>query len=168
MPDPCAMVMSKTVWRRHSTRPSLPAGTARKASGHLSGRRPLHLANARPFGRLKAPLGLSLLRCAAQTRACLGRRNKLILQERKTGSSHWGTPCCTYRYRLWLLAGCVREQSSHKTVFAKVPAMGQIWRDFGHAFSFASSSSRGMYPSPSYLIWMCCTRFPLDLSGAST
>ena len=30
--------------------------------GHLSGRRPLHLANARPFGRLKAPLGLSLLR----------------------------------------------------------------------------------------------------------
>ena len=62
---------SLTVWRGHSTRPSLPAGTARKASGHLSGRRPLHLANARPFGRLKAPLGLSLLRCAAQTRACL-------------------------------------------------------------------------------------------------
>ena len=60
-----------TVWRGHSTRPSLSAGTARKASGHLSGRRPLHLANARPFGRLKAPLGLSLLRCAAQTRACL-------------------------------------------------------------------------------------------------
>ena len=60
------------------------------------------------------------------------------------------------------------EQSSHKTVFAKVPAMGQIWRDFGHAFSFASSSFRGIYPSPSYLIWMCCTRFPLDLSGAST
>ena len=26
--------------------------------------RPLHLANARPFGRSKAPLGLSLLRCA--------------------------------------------------------------------------------------------------------
>ena len=38
----------------------------------LVGVRPLHLANARPFGRLlKAPLGLSLLRCAAQTRACL-------------------------------------------------------------------------------------------------
>ena len=30
--------------------------------GHLSGRRPLHLANARPFGRSKAPLGLLLLR----------------------------------------------------------------------------------------------------------
>ena len=62
---------SSTVWHGHSTQPSLPAGTARKASGHLSGRRPLHLANARPFGRSKAPLGLSLLRCAAQTRACL-------------------------------------------------------------------------------------------------
>ena len=37
----------------------------------LVGARPLHLANARPFGRLKASLGLSLLRCAAQTRACL-------------------------------------------------------------------------------------------------
>ena len=37
----------------------------------LVGATPLHLANARPFGRLKAPLGLSLLRCAAQTRACL-------------------------------------------------------------------------------------------------
>ena len=34
----------------------------------LVGARPLHLACARPFGRLKAPLGLSLLRCAAQTR----------------------------------------------------------------------------------------------------
>ena len=37
----------------------------------LVGARPLHLANARPLGRSKAPLGLSLLRCAAQTRACL-------------------------------------------------------------------------------------------------
>ena len=23
-------------------------------------------------------------------------------KQRKTGSSRWGTPCCTYRYRLWL------------------------------------------------------------------
>ena len=37
----------------------------------LVGAGPLHLAYARPFGRLKAPLGLSLLRCAAKTRACL-------------------------------------------------------------------------------------------------
>ena len=33
------------------------------------GARPLHLACARPRCRLKAPLGLSLLRCASQTRS---------------------------------------------------------------------------------------------------
>ena len=31
---------SLTVWHGHSTRPSLPAGTARKGSGHLSGQSP--------------------------------------------------------------------------------------------------------------------------------
>ena len=66
---------SSTVWHGHSTRPSLPAGTARKDSGHLSGRRPLHLANARPFGRSKAPLGLLLLR---KRELAYGRRNRLI------------------------------------------------------------------------------------------
>ena len=60
-----------------------------------------------------------------------------------------------------------QKGSSIKQYLQKFPKWGKIWRDFGHAFSFASSSSRGMYPSPSYLIWMCCTRFPLDLSGAS-
>ena len=38
----------------------------------LVGARPLHLAYARPFCRLKAPLGLLLLRYAAQTRTCRG------------------------------------------------------------------------------------------------
>ena len=101
---------SSTVWHGRSTRPSLPAGTARKGSGHLSGQRPLHLANARPFGRLKAPLGLSLLRCAAQTRACrvAGGAGSSCPQQRKTERSQWGTPCCTYRYRVWIFAGCVR------------------------------------------------------------
>ena len=37
----------------------------------LVGAGPLHLAYARPFGRLKAPLGLSLLHFAAQTRTTL-------------------------------------------------------------------------------------------------
>ena len=35
----------------------------------LVGATPLHLADARPRCRLKAPLGLSLLRCASQTRS---------------------------------------------------------------------------------------------------
>ena len=76
----------------------------------LVGARPLHLVNARPFGRLKAPLGLSLLRCAAQTRACrvAGGAGSSCPQQRKTERSQWGTPCCTYRYRVWIFAGCVR------------------------------------------------------------
>ena len=28
------------------------------------------------------------------------------LRQRKTERSRRGTPCCTYRYRMWLLAGC--------------------------------------------------------------
>ena len=72
----------------------------------LVGARPLHLACARPFGRLKAPPGLSLLRCAAQTRACrMAGGTGSYLWQRKTGSSRWGTPCLTYR--MWILAGCV-------------------------------------------------------------
>ena len=75
----------------------------------LVGARPLHLAYARPFGRLKAPRGLSLLRCAAQTRACrVAGGTGSYCNQRKTGSSRWGTPCCTYRCRMWILAGCVR------------------------------------------------------------
>jgi len=33
----------------------------------------------------------------------------VILENCFTNTQHWGTPCCTYRYRLWLLAGCVRQ-----------------------------------------------------------
>ena len=97
---------SSTVWNGHSTRPSLPAGTARKGNGHLSGRRPLHLANARPFGRSKAPLGLLLLR---KRELALAGGTGSSLRQRKTERSRWGTPCCTYRYRMWILAGGVRQ-----------------------------------------------------------
>ena len=46
----------------HPTKSSLRCMGGIFFYGHLSGRRPLHLANARPFGRSKAPLGLLLLR----------------------------------------------------------------------------------------------------------
>ena len=57
----------------------------------LVGARPLHLACARPRCRLKAPLGLSLLRCASQTRTfentplsagCKKTRRKLWQKDR--------------------------------------------------------------------------------------
>ena len=46
----------------HPTKSSLRCVGGIFLYGHLSGRRPLHLACARPLCRLKAPLGLSLLR----------------------------------------------------------------------------------------------------------
>ena len=102
----------------------------------LVGARPLHLACARPFGRLKAPLGLSLLRCAAQTRACLGRRNRLIMQTTKNRKFPLGTPCCTYRYRLWLLAGCVRVDAPCFCFIVVGCTSKRIYRFF---FSLAAS-----------------------------
>ena len=46
----------------------------------LVGARPRHLANARPFGRLKAPLGLSLLR---KRELAYGRQSRLIMPPAK-------------------------------------------------------------------------------------
>ena len=69
----------------------------------LVGARPLHLANARPFGRSKAPLGLLLLR---KRELALAGGTGSSCKQRKTGSSlRWGTPCCTYRYRMWIFQG---------------------------------------------------------------
>ena len=39
-------------------------------------------------------------------------------QQRETERSRRGTPCCTYRYRLWSLAGCVH---SGRTLFLFCP-----------------------------------------------
>ena len=52
----------------------------------LVGARPLHLAAARPFGRLKSPLGTLLFRFAAQTRTCRGKEPPSCY--RKTVRSH--------------------------------------------------------------------------------
>ena len=60
---------------------------------------------ARPFGRLKAPLGLSLLRCANASLPMAGGAGSSYRQQRETERSRRGTPCCTYRYRMWIFQG---------------------------------------------------------------
>ena len=130
---------SLTVWRGHSTRPSLSAGTARKASGHLSGRRPLHLANARPFGRLKAPLGLSLLRCAAQTRACLWQAE----QAHHTTSKEKQSVPDGERPVVHIAIVCGFWQG----------ASGWTHPVFYYASSFSARSIR--YPTPTW-VWIRC------------
>ena len=132
---------SLTVWHGHSTRPSLPAGTVRKARGHLSGRRPLHLANARPFGRLKAPLGLSLLRCAAQTRACLWQAE----QAHHTASKEKQSVPDGERPALLIVCGFLQGASysgAHPV--------------FYYASSFSTRSIR--YPTPTW-VWIRCGVF---------
>ena len=133
---------SSTVWHGHSTRPSLPAGTVRKASGHLSGRRPLHLANARPFGRLKAPLGLSLLRCAAQTRACLWQTE----QAHHTASKEKQSVPDGERPVVQIAVVCGFWQG----------ASGWAHPVFYYASSFSTRSIR--YPTPTW-VWIRCGVF---------
>ena len=53
-----------TLQKSHELFASLAQRVFRCTKIKLVGARPLHLAYARPFGRSKAPLGLSLLRCA--------------------------------------------------------------------------------------------------------
>ena len=74
---------SSTVWHGHSTRPSLPAGIVRKASGHLSGRGPSILLR-KTVRSLKSPTGafIAPLRCANASLP-RGRRNRLIMQTTK-------------------------------------------------------------------------------------
>ena len=72
----------------------------------LVGARPLHLLLQDHSVAQKPHWGFHC--CAAQTRACLGRRNRLIIPPaKKPERSRRGTPCCTYCYRMWILAGCV-------------------------------------------------------------
>ncbi len=98
---------SSTVWHGHSTQPSLPTGTARRASGHLSGQCPsILLAQDRSVAQ-KPHWGFHCSAALRKHELALAGGAGSSCKQRKTGSSRWGTPCCTYRYRLWSLAGCV-------------------------------------------------------------
>ena len=97
-------ILENVVLHRDFTSQTLASFSSDLVGVALVGARPLHLACARPRCRLKAPLGLSLLRCAAQTRACrmAGGTSSSRRQQRETERSRRGTPCCTYRCYLWL------------------------------------------------------------------
>ena len=99
-------MMSSTVWHGHSTRPSLPAGTARKASGHLSERGSSILLTQDRSVAQKPHWGFH---CSAALRkrelALAGRAGSSHPQQRETERSRRGTPCCTYRCRRWIFQG---------------------------------------------------------------
>ena len=124
------------VWHGHSTRPSLPAGTARRASGHLSGRRHLHLANTRPFGRSKAPLGLLLL-----------RKRELALAG-ITGSSY-----PRQKNRAFPTGNALLYISLSSVVFCRVRPIRGHTLFFYYDSSFSTRSIR--YPTPTW-VWIRC------------
>ena len=103
----------------------------------LVGARPLHLANARPFGRLKAPLGLSLLRCAAQTRACLGRRNRLItLPAKRNRAFPTGNALLYISLSYVDFSGCVRRGAPYFCFIMVGCTSKRIYRFFSLAASW--------------------------------
>ena len=103
----------------------------------LVGARPLHLANARPFGRLKAPLGLSLLRCAAQTRACLGRRNRLItLPAKRNRAFPTGNALLYISLSYVDFSGCVRVGAPYFCFIMVGCTSKRIYRFFSLAASW--------------------------------
>ena len=75
-PQPCTVVLHNVPsagMRSLCCKDSTPAGClSRKNIYELVGAGPLHPADAGPFCRLKAPLGLSLLRCACKRGTCRG------------------------------------------------------------------------------------------------
>ena len=75
----------------------------------LVGAKPLHLLT-QTVPSLKIPTGafIAPLRCANASLPMAGGTGPSRRQQRKTECSRRGTPCCTYRCCLWLLAGCVR------------------------------------------------------------
>ena len=109
----------------------------------LVGARPLHLANARPFGRLKAPLGLSLLRCAAQTRACLWQAE----QAHHTTSKEKQSVPDGERPAVHIAIVCGFWQGASYSGARPV---------FYYASSFSTRSIR--YPTPTW-VWIRCGVF---------
>ena len=127
------------VWHGHSTRPSLPAGTARKGNGHLSGRGP-SICCCKTVRSLQSPTGAFIAALRKHEFALAGRTGSSYpRQKKKTERSRRGTPCCTYRYRLWSFAGCV--------LFGGAPCF------FYYDSSFSTRSIR--YPTPTW-VWIRC------------
>ena len=53
------------------------------------------------------------LRCSSMSICRVAGGTGSSLRQRKTERSRWGTPCCTYRCRMWIFAGCVRVDAPY-------------------------------------------------------
>ena len=105
------------VWHGHSTRPSLPAGTVRKANGHLSGRSPSILLR-KTVRSLKSPTGafIAPLRCANASLP-RDRRSRLTSPAKKNRAFPMGN-ALLYISLLSVVFGRVRPQDAPCFCFA--------------------------------------------------
>ena len=145
------------VWHGHSTRPSLPAGTARKGNGHLSGRGP-SICCCKTVRSLQSPTGAFIAALRKHEFALAGRTGSSYpRQKKKTERSRRGTPCCTYRYRLWSFAGCV--------LFGGVPCFFTMLHHFPRATSGIrhqhESGSNAAHPG---IVPIFCAGMPCKLA----
>ena len=73
------------VWHGHSTRPSLPAGTARKGNGHLSGRGP-SICCCKTVRSLQSPTGAFIAALRKHEFALAGRTGSSYPRQKKKQS----------------------------------------------------------------------------------
>ena len=74
------------VWHGHSTRPSLPAGTARKGNGHLSGRGP-SICCCKTVRSLQSPTGAFIAALRKHEFALAGRTGSSYPRQKKKKQS---------------------------------------------------------------------------------
>ena len=117
-------ILENVVLHRDFTSQTLASFPSDLVGVALVGATPLHLLSQTALP-LKSPTGafIAPLRCAnaVQPQTLLRTDEEELCQFdtipptiEKTERSRRGMPCCTYRYRLWLLAGCVH---SGRTLF---------------------------------------------------
>ena len=127
------------VWHGHSTRPSLPAGTARKGNGHLSGRGP-SICCCKTVRSLQSPTGAFIAALRKHEFALAGR----------TGSSY---PRQKKKNRAFPTGNALLYISLSSVVFCRVRPIRGRTLFFYYASSFSMRSIR--YPTPTW-VWIRC------------
>ena len=155
-------ILEKLVRHRDFTSQTLSSLRSDFVGVALVGATPLHLANARPFGRLKAPLGILLLR---KRELAYGRRSRLIMQTTKNRKFPLGNSLLYISLSSVALIASFTSRANLNNLFAIcnsrllptnqiVNCDGRVRPDgrtlfFYYASSFSARSIR--YPTPTWV-----------------
>ena len=126
------------VWHGHSTRPSLPAGTARKGNGHLSGRGP-SICCCKTVRSLQSPTGAFIAALRKHEFALAGRTGSSYPRQKKN--------------RAFPTGNALLYISLSSVVFCRVRPIQGRTLFFYYDSSFSTRSIR--YPTPTW-VWIRC------------